>query len=114
MRGYVYVIKKYKDDVFKFGSSNEPEKRRKTLQTGNETPLILAVVYLVQNMKEAENRVERALAYCSRKNMFPEFPNFQTEWYNCPNGLQEVHDNITMVLYDLLEAIPIKEDFNEI
>ena len=115
--GYIYVIKKYKVDVFKFGLSSDPEGRMKTLQTGNETPLIIAVGYVVWNMMEAENRVKKALASCSRKYMFPEFPNFQTEWCDCPNGLQEVHNTITNVLtlsYLLAQSPIVAENFNEI
>ena len=116
--GYIYVVKKYKEGVFKVGLSCDPEIRLKNLQQGNETPLILAVVYEVKNMQEAENRALAELNFCRRDNQFPEYPDWVTEWCNVPysglGGLKEVDAIITKAIKKLLISKKIKADFEKI
>lgn len=114
--GEIYIVKKYKENVFKVGLSCDAEQRRKGLQTGNETPLILAVVYEVQNMQDAENRALEALAFCRRDKMFPEIPDWVTEWCDVPysGGLEKVDDIVTEAIGDLLNGKERRADFDKI
>ena len=116
--GQIYVVKKYKENVFKVGLSCDPKNRMKNLRSGNETPLILAVVYNVKNMQEAENRALTALSFCRRDKQFPEYPDWVTEWCNVPSsglgGLEEVDAIITKAIKKLLLSKEVKADFKKI
>lgn len=60
--GYLYLIKSQESGTYKIGiTKNSPEKRLKTLQTGNSDNLILIDSYYSRNYKKIETQLHRNL-----------------------------------------------------
>jgi predicted GIY-YIG superfamily endonuclease len=54
MGKYVYLISDNNNYTYKIGISNNPEKRVKTLQTGNDNKLKIVHKILCENFKDVE------------------------------------------------------------
>lgn len=58
-KDYLYFIQSYKNGAIKIGRSNDPFKRLKQLQTGNQEKLHL--VFYIENMGEKEKYLHNYL-----------------------------------------------------
>ena len=80
MKGYVYLLHKASGDIesYKIGiSKNDPAKRVKQLQTGNDSTISLLRQYESENYK----KVERML----HKQYYKYVTESGNEWFNLPD-----------------------------
>lgn len=60
--GYLYLIKAEDSETYKIGiTKKSPEKRLKTLQTGNPEKLILCETYQSEHYRKMETHIHRVL-----------------------------------------------------
>jgi hypothetical protein len=80
MKGYVYLLHKASGDIesYKIGiSKNDPEKRVKQLQTGNDSSISLLRQYESENYKKVERMLHKQYhKYSTESN---------NEWFNLPD-----------------------------
>jgi hypothetical protein len=60
---YIYLIQKNTESIYKIGISDNPLKRVKQLQTGNNARLHLIKVFPVANARAIEKRLHRLLMF---------------------------------------------------
>jgi hypothetical protein len=72
---YLYIINKQGTSEYKIGRSVDPEKRMKTLQTGNSEPLILILKKL--GYGKYEDNIQKILKKY----------NIRGEWYDLPQKI---------------------------
>ncbi len=87
---YVYCIRNKRTNRVKLGKGNNPYRRLKTLQTGNDDPLVLEATIETQY----PFKVERAL-----HSLFSAFRK-SGEWFDLP----EKEDRILRVIFGKEEA----------
>ena len=71
---YIYIIQKARASQYKIGITVNPQRRLKTLQTGNEAELYLAFCVRADNASSLEKRLHRCLLPFKCKH--------HSEWFN--------------------------------
>jgi len=100
MEGYVYILVQTDDmglESFKIGISGNPEKRVKTLQTGNPNQIRLLNQYKSENYKKIEGWLHRKYSWC-KTNADNEWRNLSTKnVLNFIKDCEEIENTITFL-----------------
>ena len=95
MKKYVYLISDSNTYNYKIGISNNPEKRIKELQTGNENKLKIIHKVLCENYKNVETALHNQYSFLKVNGEWFELSN--DDVISFPEYCQKIDNNIKIV-----------------
>lgn len=92
---YVYLISDINNYTYKIGISNNPEKRLKSLQTGNDRILRILYKVICKNYNQVENALHNK--YCFLKVNGEWFELTEEDVKNFPESCKKMDENFSLI-----------------
>ena len=95
MSKYVYLISDYNSYSYKIGISNNPEKRLKSLQTGNEKNLKIIHKILCENYSDVERALHNKYSFSKINGEW--FELTQEDIKSFPDFCKKIDENFKII-----------------
>lgn len=92
---YVYLISDINNYTYKIGISNNPEKRLKSLQTGNDRVLKIIHKIICQNSNQVENALHNKYNFLRVNGEW--FELTEEDVKNFPDSCKKIDENFKII-----------------